>query len=157
MGFRKVTIFLRVTGSQRRVLRPFLAPAPQGRCDPFEGLAEPLSMQWWSEGVFRKRAGDGQANLGSNSQHGSRGPFASPTPVPSVLPCPAPPHLCSVTWPLPPCPSLFTDIICPAVLLCLAAMDFFLLFKHPSFSHLRGFSPTTPSACHSPPPCLHPD
>lgn len=157
MGFRKVTIFLRVTGSQRRVLQPFLTPAPRGRCYLFEGLAEPLSMQRWSEGVFRERAGDSQANLGSNSQHGSRGHSASATPVSSFLPRPAPPHLCSGMWPLPSCPFLFTDIISPAMLLWLAAMNFFLLFKHPPLSHLLGFSPTIPSACHSPPPCLHPD
>lgn len=144
MGFRKVTIFLRVTGSHRRVLQPFLAPAPRGRCYLFEGLAEPLSMQRWSEGVFRERAGNSQANLGSNSQHGSRGPFASATPVSSFLPCPAPPHLCSGMWPLPSCPFLFTDIISPAMLLCLAAMNFFLLFKHPPFSHLLGFTPLFP-------------
>lgn len=91
-------------------------------------------MQRWGGGIFRERTGEDQTVLGSNAQHGSRGPISSPTPASSFLPCPtsAEGH----------------PLSCHA-LLCLAATNFFLLFKHPSFSHRWGFSHTVPSVCHS--------
>ena len=91
-------------------------------------------MQRWGGGIFRERTGEDQTVLGSNTQHGSRGPISSPTPASSFLPCPT---------------SAEGHPLSRHALLCLAATNFFLLFKHPSFSHRWGFSHTVPSVCHS--------
>lgn len=134
-----MTIFLKATGSQRRVPQPFVPPAPQGRCYLCEGLAEFLTMQ---QGV-EEYSGRGQERA-CCPRLKSTARLSRPIcfPYSCVI---VPTMLLSAQW----------HHLSHHAPLCLAVTNFFLLFKHSSFSHLWGFSHAIPSACHS--PHLHPD
>lgn len=98
VGFRKVTIFLKATGGQRRVPQPLLAPAPQGKSFLSGGLAEPLALQrgvreysrrgqaraWPSTADVHSTAVTAHLSLKRPCQRSHHGPLCSAVTTPAM-------------------------------------------------------------------------
>lgn len=104
--------------------------SPSGKMSP---VSEP---GWAPHHVGEEYLGRGQERARSAKAQAHSAALEAHLPLQLICYCSCHFPLCSVTSSLLQHP------------LCVAAMDFFLPFKHPSFPHLWAFNPTIPSACH---------